>query len=1267
MMNMQSVLCAIAISVILISGRVAAQTSPPSAPAAVTNLAAEAGDQQVTLSWDNPNNASITTYQYRQSEDSGSNWSPDWTDITNSDENTTSHRIENLTNDTEYTFEIRAVNATGNGASVSVSATPVLPPLTVTWPEDIKGTEDSSIWTLSTSTPPQVSVSGGRPPYTYEIDRNSAPDGLDINQSDQSDQSGTLTGTPTEHGTFEVRVVVRDAAGQSVSNDNLNITPLSVSPIAYKTVEKDSMITPIHLSASGGWEPYTYSISGAPLGISLSSDNRITGSPSQDGTSTITVTVTDDHGRTAERSFNMSVYSIELAKLFSPILILTEHPTRTNRIVLFPEPVEIMGAESTSNLWFYLDREGHDPIYVQYPASGWSPGLDNSLSFVNFSQNKFAFLPERFTYVGSPPSSALSNTYQVTPHFEYPGNDKVSWNNTYNGSGPKRGNNSVFPNTAYVHIFDKGDGNVVIQYYYFYPFNDFQNNHEGDWQHINVIVNSHNPNNAALVGIDYKFHENGLTYTSIGERIFDPQTHFAPAEGGTHPVVYVGAGSHAGYPTGGTYPDPGGYVDLVLIEVGGWDEGMTKSGVVLSTAVEDTNPDVAQSYDLIFLPNPDSSQPNKGLSPEMSWLGTGVRWGTLEVDSFGSGLPSERAQKTNDSPVGPFHNGSWGTSGASGYSFFKVPYGEFIGDPPEQRRISHNSKRWFQQFPIVQDVRWSGTIKLIGDIVVYPGATLTIEAGTTIEAYPNRDIHDMKDTNHVDIINYGRINANGSSSQPIVFRSDSSTPASGHWYGIRNHGNLTMSHFTIQHSVVGLDLQGTQTLTDMTLSNNNRNNTTPLTITAIADVTATQNGAITDISVSASGGWGSYTYSTSELPAGIVLDQENALITGTPTATGESDITVTVRDAVGGEVSTTFNLSVSAAPTVMSIATIADVIATQNVAITPIKVKASGGSGSYTYWIGSNRPPASSPLPPSNPPTGSGLSIDSSSGRITGTPTASRDFTITVAVREGAGSRALPTQVSRPFTMRVRPPVTVSTIGNITVTQNTAITPIQVSASGGQTSYTYSMSSNPASSGLSINENSGQITGTPTQTGTFTLTVTVTDAHGRTGTRSFSMTVNAPTSVSPLTIAEIDDIAVKISGVQTNSPITPIQVSASGGQTPYAYSMSSNPATGSGLSINSSSGQITGTPTQRGSFTLTVTVTDNASATTTDSFSMAVSLIGDFNDDGVVDTSDHLLFVAVFGLSEGDDGFNADMDLNGDGTIGTPDFLIFVSHFGSSA
>ena len=993
---------------------------------------------------------------------------------------------------------------------------------------------------------------------------------------------GTITGTPTGHGDFIVRVVVQDDGGQGQSvSHNLNITirpALNVMSIAYKTVEQGKRITPIHLSASGGWDPYTYSISGAPSGISLSDDTSsdndyndlITGSPSQDGTFPIIVTVTDDHGNTADHSFNMSVYSKELAKKFSPILILTKNLTQPDRKVIFPEPVEIMGAKSVSNLKFrinnVLGQELSDRFYSALTSS-WRDYLNsiyqNTINnSINLSENKFAFLPAALRYQGRPPGLA-DGIYFVLAYFDYPGEQETgenSWYDYYTGTTdpphPQAGAN--FSNTAYVHIFDKGDGNVVIQYYYFYPFNDFQNNHEGDWPRINVIVDSFDPDDAELVGIDYTFHGKGLTYTSTDDRIFNPQTRFvAPAEDGTHPVVYVGAGSHGGYPTGGTYPDPGGEIAGI-----GYDEDMTTDGLVLNTQVEDTRRDVAQSYDLIFLPNPDPDQPNMGLSSEMSWLGTTALWGTPRVDSPGDGpyaqfireildlIPGtlfDLPRDFNKAALGPVYSG-WNTSGTSGYDKVNVPYTEF------------------QQFPIVQNVTWSGTINLIGDIVVYPGATLTIDAGTVIRAAPNRDIHDMEDPNHIDIINYGTIDANGTSSQPIVFRSDTSTPSAGDWYGIRNHGNLTMSHCVIQHSVVGLDLQGTQTLTDMTLSNNTYN--TPLEIAAIEDVTATQNVAITDIllSASASGGWAPYTYSTSDLPSGIVFDQNRVLITGTPTAVGDSDITVTVRDAVDSEASTTFNLFVSAVTPPLRVEPIADVVATQNVAITPIQVAASGGGGAYTYSIASD------------PSTGSGLSIDSN-GRITGAPTLSGDFTIRVTVEDAPPVRAPPTQVSR----------------------------------------------------------------------------------------SFSMTVNAPTPVSTLTIAEIDDIAVKISGVQTNNPITPIQVSVSGGQTPYTYALSSNPATGSGLSINATSGQITGTPTQRGTFTLSVTVTDNASTTANEGFSISVSLIADFNDDGVVNSSDYALFLEVFGLSEGDDGFNAEMDLNGDGTIGIPDFLILVDHWGSTA
>ena len=54
----------------------------------------------------------------------------------------------------------------------------------------------------------------------------------------------------------------------------------------------------------------------------------------------------------------------------------------------------------------------------------------------------------------------------------------------------------------------------------------------------------------------------------------------------------------------------------------------------------------------------------------------------------------------------------------------------------------------------------------------------------------------------------------------------------------------------------------------------------------------------------------------------------------------------------------------------------------------------------------------------------------------------------------------------------------------------------------------------------------------------------------------------------------------------------------------------------------------------------------------------------DFNDDGRVDLSDFLLFASQFGLSRGDEQYDAKYDLDEDGVIGFGDFLIFVNAFG---
>ena len=93
------------------------------APSAPRNFTATPGNGQVLLSWDAPasdGGSAITKYQV--SQDDGASW----TDV---DKETTTHTFTGLTNGTEYTFRVRAVNIKGAGAEASVKATPQAAPV----------------------------------------------------------------------------------------------------------------------------------------------------------------------------------------------------------------------------------------------------------------------------------------------------------------------------------------------------------------------------------------------------------------------------------------------------------------------------------------------------------------------------------------------------------------------------------------------------------------------------------------------------------------------------------------------------------------------------------------------------------------------------------------------------------------------------------------------------------------------------------------------------------------------------------------------------------------------------------------------------------------------------------------------------------------------------------------------------------------------------------------------------------------------------------
>ena len=155
-----------------------------------------------------------------------------------------------------------------------------------------------------------------------------------------------------------------------------------------------------------------------------------------------------------------------------------------------------------------------------------------------------------------------------------------------------------------------------------------------------------------------------------------------------------------------------------------------------------------------------------------------------------------------------------------------------------------------------------------------------------------------------------------------------------------------------------------------------------------------------------------------------------------------------------------------------------------------------------------------------------------------------------------------------------------------------------IAAANGTTPYTFGLTTGTLPAGLTLST-SGVISGTLTTAGTSTFGIQVTDSSSPAGaaTTSFSVTVNPP----PLTITTTALSASTVGSAYTQT------VAASGGTTPYAFSLSSG-SLPTGLTL-SSSGVISGTPTISGSSTFTLKVTDGSSPTqsATASFSIAVN------------------------------------------------------------
>ncbi|HIE05242.1 MAG TPA: right-handed parallel beta-helix repeat-containing protein, partial [bacterium (Candidatus Stahlbacteria)] len=106
------------------------------------------------------------------------------------------------------------------------------------------------------------------------------------------------------------------------------------------------------------------------------------------------------------------------------------------------------------------------------------------------------------------------------------------------------------------------------------------------------------------------------------------------------------------------------------------------------------------------------------------------------------------------------------------------------GDPYELLFI-HDSVKIPFKGRITQDTTWRGEIIICGDVVVDSGVTLTIEPGTNVLVVPWCDLTSSGyDTTRAELIVAGNILALGTETDTISFKSYSSSPEAGDWYGI---------------------------------------------------------------------------------------------------------------------------------------------------------------------------------------------------------------------------------------------------------------------------------------------------------------------------------------------------------------------------------------------------------------------------------------------------------------------------------------------------